>query len=59
MTRKELLEKRKRKKRNAKIKKIAIIAGGILLLLFPFLHYTQSVRPQSEKSKEGSSDIFG
>ena len=36
MTRKELLEKRKRKKRNAKIKKIAIIAGGILLLLFLF-----------------------
>ena len=36
MTRKELLEKRKRKKRNAKIKKIAIIAGGVLLLLFLF-----------------------
>ena len=36
MTRKELLEKRKRKKRIAKIKKIAIIAGGLLLLLFLF-----------------------
>lgn len=37
MTRKELIEKRKRKKRIAKIKKIAIVAGGLLILFFLFV----------------------
>ncbi len=51
MTRKELLEKRKRKKRNAKIKKIAIIAGGVLLLLFIFLLIRHVIVPATKRPK--------
>ena len=45
MTRKELLELRKRKKRNAKIRRALIIVGGVLVLLFLILLIRRVIVP--------------